>query len=625
MYIVIFSNQKTPSMNLSLVWVSLLCSLPIALFSQFTVEGALIDYQTGAPVAAVHVMIKGSTTGVVSDADGYFSLPSPQSPVHLIFTHPAYFTHEQQMQAGDSLSIELFGRHLRSVDTVMTFDPETYEEQVTVVYYDAFPAANHQPHNEDYAAIAENDDSRVAYHPVSTFSIDVDQASYSNVRRFIRNGIRPPVDAIRIEEMINYFPYNYPQPEGYEPFLAGAELAECPWNPDRQLLHVHLQARKIDLEKLPSSNLVFLIDVSGSMDEVNKLPLVKASLQMLARRLRPQDQVSMVVYAGAAGVVLPPTSGDQKQHILQAIESLEAGGSTAGGEGIELAYELAKKHFLPKGNNRVILATDGDFNVGPSNESDLLRLIEEKRKDNIFLTVLGFGMGNYKDDKLELLADHGNGNYGYIDNAIEAKKLLIHQMGGTLFTLAKDVKIQMEFNPAQVESYRLVGYENRLLNREDFENDEKDAGELGAGHAVTALYEIVPAASAPAITTGLRYQQSGLTEAARNSGELAILRVRYKQPEGEKPAEEFLRIAAVPMSLSETSTDFRFAAAVAGFGLILRESPFNQTLSYEHVLSLAGNVTGSDPLGLRTEFLELVKYCREMGWEPTGTAEQMNR
>lgn len=420
MYIVIFSNQKTPSMNLSLVWVSLLCSLPIALFSQFTVEGTLIDYQTGAPVAAVHVMIKGSETGTVSDAAGYFSLPSTQSPVHLIFTHPAYFTHEQQMQAGDSLSIELFGRHLRSVDTVMTFDPETYEEQVTVVYYDAFPAANHQPHNEGYAAIAEN----------------------------------------------------------------------------------------------------------------------------------------------------------------------------------------------------------GDFNVGPSNESDLLRLIEEKRKDNIYLTVLGFGMGNYKDDKLELLADHGNGNYGYIDNAIEAKKLLIHQMGGTLFTLAKDVKIQMEFNPAQVESYRLVGYENRLLNREDYENDEKDAGELGAGHAVTALYEIVPAPSAPAIQTGLRYQQSGLTEAARNSGELATLRVRYKRPEEEKSAEEALRIAAIAKPLPEISRDFRFAAAVAGFGLILRESPFNQTLSYENVLSLVGNITGPDPLGLRTEFLELVKYCREMGWEKTSALSQ---
>ena len=345
---------------------------------------------------------------------------------------------------------------------------------------------------EDYDGIVENRFLTVTENALSTFSIDVDAASYSNVRRFLQSGQLPPAGAVRTEEMINYFHYDYPQPKNEDPFSINTEMAACPWNPAHRLVLIGLQGKKIPVENLPASNIVFLIDVSGSMMDENKLPLVKASMKMLVDQLREQDKVSLVVYAGNAGLVLPATSGANKNAIKDAIDKLEAGGSTAGGQGIQLAYKTAKENFLKGGNNRVILCTDGDFNVGASSDDDLVRMIEEERKSGVFLTVLGYGMGNYKDNKMEKLADKGNGNHAYIDGLSEAKKVLVNEFGGTLFTIAKDVKLQVEFNPAKVQAYRLIGYENRMLNKEDFNNDKKDAGELGSGHTVTALYEVIP-------------------------------------------------------------------------------------------------------------------------------------
>jgi Ca-activated chloride channel family protein len=382
---------------------------------------------------------------------------------------------------------------------------------------------------EDYSSIAENEFKSARENPLSTFSIDVDNASYSNVRRFITQGSAPPKDAVRIEEMINYFSYDYPQPKAEHPFSINTEATVCPWDRTHQLVLVGLQGKDIPKENLPAANLTFLLDVSGSMEGPTRLPLVKKSLRLLIDQLREQDKVSIVVYAGAAGLVLPPTSGNDKKKILEALENLQAGGSTAGGAGIKLAYATARENYSKSGNNRVILCTDGDFNVGVSSDGELQRIIEKERESGVFLTVLGFGMGNYKDNKLETLADKGNGNYGYIDNLLEAQKMLVTQMGGTLNTIAKDVKIQIEFNPAKVKGYRLIGYENRLLAKEDFNNDKKDAGELGAGHTVTALYEIIPAGVANKYldsVDALKYQSTVLN----SNDELMTVKFRYKEP-----------------------------------------------------------------------------------------------
>ncbi|MDP5016876.1 MAG: VWA domain-containing protein, partial [Dolichospermum sp.] len=358
---------------------------------------------------------------------------------------------------------------------------------------------------------------------------------YSNMRRFITQGQLPPKDAVRIEELINYFTYNYPQPTGNKPFSVTTEVTAAPWNPQHKLVQVGLQGKRLESETLPPSNLVFLIDVSGSMGEADKLPLVQQSLKLLVNKLRPEDRVSLVVYAGNAGVVLPATPGNQKTKILAAIDRLQAGGSTAGGQGIELAYKIAKQNFLKSGNNRVILATDGDFNVGVSSDAELTRLIEQKRDQGIFLTVLGFGTGNYKDGKMEQLADKGNGNYAYIDTLLEAKKVLVNDIRGTLFTIAKDVKIQVEFNPAKVQAYRLIGYENRLLQNQDFNDDKKDAGEIGSGHSVTALYEIIPTGTKSDVklpeVDPLRYQRSGVTATDTADNEIMLVKLRYKSPQ----------------------------------------------------------------------------------------------
>lgn len=462
---------------------------------------------------------------------------------------------------------------------------------------------------EEYDRIYENEFLDALSNPLSTVSIDVDTASYSNVRRFINDSQLPPADAVRIEEFINYFNYDYPQPVDEHPFSINVELSQAPWNPEHQLAHIGLQGLDVPKEELPDSNLVFLLDVSGSMNHPNKLPLVKRAFQLLAEQMGERDSVAIVVYAGAAGLVLPPTNGDNKAVILEAIDNLEAGGSTAGGEGIELAYTIAAENFIEGGNNRVILATDGDFNVGPSSDAQLVRLIEEKREEGIFLTVLGFGSGNFKDSKMEQLADKGNGNYAYLDSIREANRVLVSEMAGTLLTIAKDVKIQIEFNPAKVKAYRLIGYENRLLAKEDFADDTKDAGELGAGTAVTFLYEIIATGADEAVppTTELKYQDTEISDEAQQSDELFTLKLRYKQPDGEESILMVHPVLDEALPLADTSDDFRFSAAVASFGMLLRGSEFKGSATYPGIRELAGGAMGEDDTGYRLEFLQLVE------------------
>ena len=478
------------------------------------------------------------------------------------------------------------------------------EQQIRNRTGDSVAALN----TEDYDPIIENTFLSAVDDPLSTFSIDVDRAAYSNVRRFLTNGMLPPPGAVRIEEMINYFDYDYPQPSNGDPFCINTEIAPCPWNPRHQLIHIGLQGKTIPLENLPPSNLVFLIDVSGSMDEPNKLPLVQASLKLLTRQLRPQDKVAIVVYAGSAGLVLPSINGDHKAKINEAINELEAGGSTAGGAGIELAYKIATENFISGGNNRMILATDGDFNVGPSSDDELIELIEKKRKSGIFLSVLGYGMGNYKDNKMQQLADKGNGNHAYIDNISEARKVLVSEFGGTLFTIAKDVKIQIEFNPEKVQAYRLVGYENRMLAAADFNDDKKDAGELGSGHRVTALYEIIPVGAKDSFVRSvdpLKYQTG--KRIATGSGEVMTIKLRYKIPDEETSRLTMKIVPDENKTVASTSDNFRFAAAVAEFGLLIRNSSYIQEGNYEQVIDVAKSARGTDQNGYRAEFISLVE------------------
>ena len=575
--------------------------------------GIVVDAQRNLPLSGAHVLVLQGNEGVVTNSNGLFTLKLYPGEDTLIVRYPGFTTQRVPVQP-DTMRIELIFEV--GLDTVAVVTPETYEETYQIIRNER--SLSRTPHvkrqlqpehwnTEDYSPITENGERDALVSPLSTFSIDVDRASYSNVRRFLMNGQLPQADAVRVEEMINYFQYDYPVPGPDDPpFSVYTELADCPWNKERQLLHIGLQGKKAEREELPPSNLVFLMDVSGSMRDENKLPLAKQAIRLLVEQLKPEYRVVIAVYAGAAGLVLPSTPGTDKQAILNAIDKMEAGGSTAGGAGIQLAYQTAQEHFIDGGNNRVILTTDGDFNVGVSSDGGLTQLIEEKRKTGIFLSVLGFGMGNYKDNKLELLADKGNGNYAYIDNLEEAKKMFVEELPGTLYTIAKDVKIQLEFNPGVVRTYRLVGYENRLLNTEDFADDAKDAGELGAGHTVTALYELelAPARMGQA---DLRYQQMGLTKVARKGQELGFLQLRYKLP-----GEQESRLLATTIEnrvappISDATADFRFAAAVAAFGMQLRHSPFNPKLGFSEIRRLAEEAIGSNPDGYRKEFLELV-------------------
>ena len=482
----------------------------------------------------------------------------------------------------------------------------------------------HAFNTEAYDRVVDNAFLDVVQNPLSTFSIDVDTASYSNVRRFLQQGQRPPKDAVRIEELVNYFPYDYERPakSDEKPFAAHVEVSACPWQPRHRLVRIGLKGKEIAPDKRPASNLVFLIDVSGSMNHPNKLPLVKRSMRMLTEQLGGEDRVAMVVYAGNSGLVLPSTSCNDadKQSIFNALDNLEAGGSTNGAQGIELAYQVAQSNFIKGGTNRVILCTDGDFNVGVTNQGDLTRLIEQRAKGGVFLSVLGFGMGNLKDSTMEKLADKGNGNYAYIDSQSEAKKVLVEQMSGTLVTIAKDVKIQIEFNPAVVGRYRLIGYENRLLAKEDFNDDKKDAGEIGAGHAVTALYEVVPAdakaaTTAPAVDQ-LKYQKNPLTNLrgtnVDTSGEMLTLKLRYKQPDSDSSKLIEVPVRDSDVSFAKASGDFKFASAVAAFGMILRDSPHKGTANYAAVMEWAEDGLGVDASGYRHEFIDLVKRARSI-------------
>ena len=478
------------------------------------------------------------------------------------------------------------------MDGSYEMEPNGYEEPGSDL-------ESYQNNTEEYAYLPENDFLSPGTNPLSTFSIDVDNASYTNVRRMLNQGQKPPVDAVRTEEFVNYFDYDYPVPSKEDVFSVYTEIGDCPWNEETKLLHVGLKGYTMPIEELPPSNLVFLLDVSGSMNDPNKLPLLKRSFKLMVNRLNAYDKVSIVTYAGDERVVLESTSCENKGVIIEAIDDLTSGGSTNGEGGIEMAYEQALENFITNGNNRIILATDGDFNIGKSSGGDLTRLIEDKRDQGVYLTILGFGMGNYKDSKMESLADNGNGNYFYIDDIGESNNVLVDNLAGTLFTIAKDVKIQVEFNPDFVEEYRLIGYENRLMNVEDFVDDKKDAGELGAGHTVTAIYEIVPGKSAQA---DLKYQN----QSTNNSNEMATVKLRYKKPSGTKSKLVELSVNNSQHDFSETSEIFRFSAAVAGFSLILRESKYINGYTHEQVLNLAKSALNLEDMQ-KIGFLDLVK------------------
>ena len=510
--------------------------------------------------------------------------------------------------------------------SVINSEPdEVMEEEVEVTSNEAAlmePSANatskmilssppQQRNAETYKEIKENSFVAVAQQPVTTFSADVDRAAYANVRRIIGYGQIPPKDAVRIEEMVNYFDYDYPAPEegSASPLRVSPELAPAPWNPNHLLLRIGLQAKKIDLAKAPPSNIVFLIDVSGSMDEDNKLPLLKSSFKMLLGQLRPDDKIAIVTYANGTKVALPSTSVKDKEKIIKVLDNLYASGGTSGGRGIQLAYEQAQKSFIKNGNNRIILATDGDFNIGINNTTDLEKFIEKQRESGIYMSVLGFGIGNYRDDMAETIADKGNGNYAYIDNITEAKKVLVNELSGTLFAVAKDVKLQLEFNPKYVKEYKLIGYENRMLANEDFTNDKKDAGEIGAGHTVTALYELVP--SDGKVAQSLRYQSQELNEKGKGN-ELGFLKIRYKDPKVKdaKSVEITEPLVFNKKALKETSIDYRFAASVAEFGILLRDNSNKANATYDQVIELAEGAIGKDPEGYRKEFVRLVKSVK---------------
>ena len=628
--------------------------------NSFVVTGKITDID-GNPVSFASVKVKGSSTGISADANGTFSLRVHSENDVLVISGAGFKETHVKIGTQKHLNIvlEKGGVDIKEVVVTSAFGIKRSARstssnvqnlsgaQVNALYQTNVnnalagkvagaqirtqttgkpgaentvrlrgenslnpPNTNDIHEREGYDYILENAFLKVKDNPLSTFSIDVDAASYSNMRRFLSQGQLPPAGAVRIEEMVNYFKYDYPQPKNNDPFSVNTEISYCPWNPAHRLALVGLQGKIIQTANLPSSNIVFLIDVSGSMSSSDKLPLLKQSLKLLVEQLRENDKVSLVVYAGNAGLVLPATSGLQKQTIKEAIDKLESGGSTAGGAGIELAYKTATDNFIKGGNNRVILCTDGDFNIGISSDAALETLIEKRRETGVFLTVLGFGMGNYQDAKMQKLADKGNGNHAYIDQLSEAKKVLVSEFGGTLFTIAKDVKLQIEFNPAVVQGYRLIGYENRMLAQEDFNNDKKDAGDLGSGHTVTALYEIIPVGIRSDFlkqVDTLKYQPVEKFSATAFGGEMMTLKMRYKQPDDSTSKLMTVAVMDEQKQLQFTSSNFRFAAAVAGFGMMLRNSAFKQQASYKEVISLAENALGADKEGYRKEFLQLVK------------------
>ncbi|MGQ3679380.1 vWA domain-containing protein [Tenacibaculum discolor] len=574
----------------------------ITLVAQQRIITGVVSDESG-PLPGVTIVVKGTTNGTETDFDGRYSISANKGDV-LVFSFVGMKTLEEKVKESSVINI------LMEADSVL--------EEVVVTGYGslrgkkAFSSGvirirgrNQIENRDSYVGRSENIFKSPINSPLSTFSIDVDKASYSNIRRMINNGQKVPKEAVKIEEMINYFDYKYPQPKGRHPFSITTEVVSTPWNKDTQLVRIGLKGKEYKEEKLPASNLTFLIDVSGSMSEQNKLPLLKSAFKLLVNQLREKDKVAIVVYAGAAGVVLKPTSGNEKGKILEALDQLKAGGSTAGGEGIELAYKLAKENYIKDGNNRVILATDGDFNVGASSNVAMEELIEKKRKSGVFLSVLGFGYGNYQDDKLEVLADKGNGNHAYIDTMQEAQKVFSKEFGGTLYTIAKDVKIQVEFNPKKVQAYRLVGYENRLLNDEDFVDDTKDAGELGSGHTVTALYEVIPVGVKSKFLKNLPKLKYTENKKLDNfDDELLTVKFRYKLPKETKSIE---LVKIVKDEVLAPTNDMNFISAVALFGMQLSKSKFKNKSKIEDVLKLVEGELGEDKDGYRSEFIRLVK------------------
>ncbi len=586
-------------------------------------NGRVINSLSGHPIA--NVWIQSDLEKVQSDQDGKFNINVAYFPTELTFHHPKYKTLRKSIAKNTTLTVklELIKEEKSPVTTDLMLEEDLEileiadcEEMLPITFQ-----ANHKTSNiriappyysiqdgnsETYKERNENAFQIVQTHPLSTFSIDVDQASYSNVRRYLNNGILPPADAVKTEELINYFTYDYPEPTIGKPFGIYQQLGTCPWNEEHQILMIGLQTTKPDLKKLPNSNFVFLVDVSGSMNSSNKLPLLQQSLKMLVKQLRPTDRVAIVTYAENAGLALPSTAGNESLKINQAIDALHAGGSTAGAAGLELAYQIASENFMAEGNNRIILATDGDFNVGPSSNQDLKQMVENYRNQNIYISVLGYGMDNYKDDRMETIAQNGNGNHYFIDNLQEAKKVLINEMSGTLFTVAKDVKLQVEFNPNTVAAYCLIGYENRMLNDVDFNDDKKDAGEVGAGHTVTALYEIVPiknGADYNLKVDPLKYQQTKLSKA--NLNELATLKIRYKAPDGEISKKESY---ALYNTYSEApDANYTFACAVAYFGQTLSQSKQIGKVDFIKMKDWAQKGKGTDSYGYRGEFIRLIE------------------
>ena len=612
---------------------------PLAVLETGRISGHVRDSGAGHPLANANVVVEGTSLGAITNDSGYYVIRNvpvgtykltaryigygPVTVSGVRVTANAIVTQDFKLQVSTVALSEVVvnGVHAfaRGQYAPAAARLELGELRVGGARFDSLEAWRYQRqagNREQYDEIVENAFIAVAADPLSTFSIDVDRASYSNVRRFImQDGQLPPRDAVRIEELVNYFPYDYTDPLDDAPLAIHTDVGPAPWKPQHQLVRIGLQARRVKIDNLPASNFVFLLDVSGSMRPSNKLPLVKSAMRLLVNELRPKDRVAMVVYAGSAGLVLPSTAGDQKDKILDAIDRLEAGGSTAGGAGIRLAYDQAVANFIRGGNNRVILATDGDFNVGASSDAEMVQLIEEKRRTGVFLTVLGVGEGNLQAAKMEKLADKGNGNYSYLDTITEAQKVLVHELGGTLYTVAKDVKIQVEWNPARVRGYRLIGYENRLLRNEDFNDDKKDAGEVGSGHSVTALYEVVPVGVNTDVTIrmpdSLRYQRRSVQQSQEAGPELLFVKVRYKQPDGDQSR---LLTQPVLASRGETlSRDFTFQAAVAEFGLLLRNSDFKGNSALDHVIAAAREARGTDEGGYRAEFVRLAEAVRGIG------------
>ena len=621
-------------MKKCLFTLTLFLSLVVAMVAQRTVTGTVTDGENKEPLIGATIVLKGTKEGTMTDVDGHYTLkmPSKNNVSTLVIAFVGYATKEVAIGSSDTIDIALEGgsilqevvvtgysvqrkkESLGSVSNVTTQSLSGRSAGVSINGNSKKKPKKQEPiGTEKYNHKDENVYKNPKKEPLSTFSIDVDKASYANVRRFLNDNSLPPKDAVRIEEMINYFDYKLPQPTDEHPVAVQSEMGICPWNKAHYLMKVDIQAVKKQYSEAPANNFVFLIDVSGSMSSPEKLGLLKDAFKILVTNLRSKDYVSIVTYAGNAGLVLDATSGSEKETILDALNKLESGGSTAGGQGIELAYKIAEENFDRQGNNRVILATDGDFNVGVSSTRELENLIVSKRENDIFLSVLGFGTGNINDEGMETLADKGNGNYFYIDNLKEANKVFDKELTGTILTVAKDVKFQIEFNPLAVESYRLVGYENRLLNDEDFNDDKKDAGEIGAGNSVTALYEVIPKGalmtdSEDKRKDALRYQTKEMV-AQNNVKELAFVKMRYKKPLRFKSSLLSQSIDNQILSLERTSDNFRFAASVAAFGQVIKESAFKGDFDYRKIIDLAESAKGSDTEGYRQEFIDLVEKC----------------